>query len=180
MAIRTYTMRIVPTGLNAPPSSADTGVPVVSYAATSADMGASSAVPGSSTPAGASVFPVICSSAINVEYYRGFSVQAVFTGAQPQGTLQLLCANDNTGNVPSTGLLPILAQPGNELRFTPIVGTSTYIGRGLPGSTAATGTSGMVMWNIQDVYYKWMKLEFIASTASSGALVATMMAKGEV
>ena len=55
--------------------------------------------------------------------------------------------------------------------FVPISGTSAYIGPGLPGSTAATGTSAMLFYNLADAGYKWLQSQFIASTASSGALI---------
>lgn len=139
------------------------------YLASSANIGSSSALPGSSTPSGATVFTTFSSSAVFVEYGTGFAVHATFTGAQPQGTLALKGAC----------LLPSqLATSSMNPGFVPIAGTSTYIGAGLPGSTAATGTSGQILWNVADNNYNYVRLTFDASTASTGNLSAIIVSKG--
>lgn len=135
----------------------------------SVSIGTSSAVPGSSTPAGATEYPIFTSSAINIERYTHLSVHTVITGAQPQGFAQLIASNDEVRQFPQQ-------QPQY---FMPIAGSSTNFGRGLPGSSAATGTSAMLMWNVTDANYKWLRLQVIASTASTGQLIeAQALIKG--
>lgn len=158
MSFRTKNFRIIPgyTDLPQPGSSAY----FYTGAATSASMGASSAVPGSSTPAGSSAFIVIQSSAVNIEQYRGFSVQYVFTGRQPQGVIELRESNDG-------------------VNFH--MASSAYLNRDASAATSSTipptPTTGIGTFQSDNNFYKFMQVQFIASTASSGALIATLQAK---
>lgn len=130
------------------------------------DMAASSAFPGSSTPAAGARFTTIrlpqmpATSAQNIEFSVGYNVQVAFTGIQPQGTFQLCSSND-------------------AIDFVPIAGSSADIGVGLPGSSAFTGSSGVISWNVDRGYYKHVQLQFTPTVASTGTLVrATISGKG--
>lgn len=115
-----------------------------------------------STSAGVSInsSTTISSSAQPIDYTAwGYALQATFIGSQPQGTLSLLSSND-------------------KINFVQITGSSTQFGAGLPSSSAATGTSGVVMYNVRSANYQYMKVQFVPSSASSGQLTATLFSKG--
>lgn len=90
----------------------------------------------------------IASSAQPVEYSNGFSVQAVYTGTQPQGTIMLQASNDN-------------------VNFVTVTGSSAS----LPGST------GSIVWNVRDPNYFYSRINFLGSSATSGVLNAWFTSK---
>lgn len=88
------------------------------------------------------------SSAQTIQYEVGFSLQAVYTGAQPQGTISLLGSNDG-------------------IHFVTVSGTSSLL----------SGSTGSTLWNLPQAYYKFIKANFSATSASSGALTVLMQSK---
>ena len=90
------------------------------------------------------------SSAQSIDFTFGYSVQATYTGIQPQGTLSLLSSND-------------------DVNFVTIRGSSAYI---------AGASSGTTIWNVRWPNYDSMRVNFSSTSASSGNLVVTFFSKG--
>lgn len=158
MPFRISNFRIVPQpGAQLPNGSS---AMIYSEVATSASMGASSAIPGSSTPAGSSAFIVIQSSAYDISYAAGYGIQYTFRGRQPQGVIRTMESMD-----------------GSEY----FLASSAYLNLDASAATTstipATPTTGVGIFNSNERFAKFVKLQFIASTASSGSMVATMQLK---
>lgn len=100
----------------------------------------------------------IASSAVELYYKWGFSIQAAYAGSAPSGQLFLRGSNDDvtpTSPIPTT--------------WTNITGT-----------TAIVSGAGTTMWDSQFANYRWVQMVFQPSTAvsSSGILTAIANVKG--
>lgn len=95
----------------------------------------------------------IASSAVELFYKWGFSIQASYAGSNPQGQLFLRGSNDNQ---------------------TPTTWTN------ITATTSIVNGAGSTMWDSQFANYKWVQMVFqpSSSVASSGILTAIANIKG--
>ena len=89
------------------------------------------------------------SSGLKIDYTLGYSVQAVYGGPNPRGTISLNASNDN-------------------VNWAQIANSSFLI----------TGTSGSYMWNIWTANYDYMQFQFASSAASSGTMLVNLDSTG--
>lgn len=101
----------------------------------------------------------LTSSAVNLDFYFLYAIQAVFTGA-PVGTVKLQASLDY---VPAGFPQITPAFSGN---WTDVANSSTAI-----------SAAGTVIWNAEDVGYNWVRLVY-TKTSGTGALSARINCKG--
>lgn len=100
----------------------------------------------------------IASSAVSIPYNYGFSIQASYSGPNPNGLLYLQASNDT---------------PQNNL-----VNTSPTTYTRIDDSIVVVSSTGTTMWNYSGAEFRWVQMRFLASTAgSSGILTATAVIK---
>jgi hypothetical protein len=94
---------------------------------------------------------VVSSSSLHIKYTQGYSVQfatSANSGASSTiGTVSLLGSNDN-------------------INFVPINGTTAFM-----------SSTGSVLINVGQAYYKYLQANFSSSTPSSGFVVTTFLSK---
>jgi hypothetical protein len=93
------------------------------------------------------------SSVFSLADVMGYSIQAVFTGS-PNGVFKLQASNDMVSAV------------GDIVNWTDIASTSIAI-----------NSNGTAMWNIADVYYRWVRLVY-TRTSGTGSCDAVLNARG--
>lgn len=101
----------------------------------------------------------ITSSALPLATMYGFSMQVVMTGVLT-GTLKLQ-ASDDFGNSNSA-----------------IDGTGITTWADISGTSQAITNTTTSLYNLGDVYYRWVRLVYTAATGA-GTMVATFNAKGD-
>lgn len=99
--------------------------------------------------------------ATSLEYQLGVSFQVVITGT-PVGTLDLQGSND-FGTVKPAG--PDQGNPG-VVNWTDIA-----------NSSAAVSGAGTVTWNFNGVFYKWIRVNYIA-VSGTGTMTIRVNTKG--
>lgn len=99
------------------------------------------------------------SSAYPLEQVYGVAIQAEFSGA-PVGTVSLQGSCDDGRLDNTTGL------------GTAIVNWVTIV-----GSPTAVSGAGPVTWNYNGVFYKWIRVQYIA-VSGSGNVTVTVNTKG--
>jgi hypothetical protein len=100
------------------------------------------------------------STAINLKDLKGYSIQAVITGAtSPVGQIYLEASNDPTAS----------ENPSQVVNWSLLSETVIDI-------EDVTGTAADVFWNISNAHYKWVRLGY-DSTSGSGTLNATFVGK---
>lgn len=105
----------------------------------------------------------INSNAIDLQQGSLAAIQAVWTGATAIGTASLQISNDNVA-VPAAGS----ANPGVN-----VVNWSTYT-----GSTTSISGAGNFLWNLNNVGYRWLRLNY-TSSSGAGTLNAILTYKGD-
>lgn len=90
----------------------------------------------------------LASSAQKIDYTVGYSVQAVYGGPSPRGTMALYASNDG-------------------VNFAQVQNSSQLI-----------SSSGNFMWNVMSANYDYVQFQFASSAASSGTLVVNFYSKG--
>lgn len=90
----------------------------------------------------------LASSAQKIDYTVGYSVQAVYTGSSPRGTMSLLASNDGQN-------------------FATITDSPTTI-----------SSSGTFVWNIISANYDYTQFRFASSAGSVGSLSVNFYSKG--
>lgn len=92
-------------------------------------------------------------AAILVDQVYGFSMHMIYTGT-PNGTLKIQCSNDVTTN-------ELLVTNWSDIT----------------GASAAITTAGNTFFNVDQVYFKWIRVTY-TRTSGTGALDVNYFAKG--
>lgn len=90
----------------------------------------------------------LASSAQKIDYTVGYSVQAIYNGPNPRGTMSLNASLDG-------------------VNFAQIDNSSVLI-----------SSSGNYVWNVISANYDYVKFQFASSAASSGSLTVLFYSKG--
>jgi hypothetical protein len=99
----------------------------------------------------------INSQPILLANYQGASLQAVWTGT-PTGTLKLQCCNDIPAVTDTTD--------PSTWNWTDVANSSQSL----------TGSAGNFVWNVFDVYYRWLRVAYVFSSGT-GTLQVAVCAK---
>ena len=115
----------------------------------------------------ASMSGPIASTAVELHYKWGYSIQVKYAGSVTNGQVYLQASNDGLTANGAYNVNPTATFPGV---MTPITGTTALV----------SGTSGSIVYDSQFANYRWVQLVYVPSSAvaTSGILTATSNVKG--
>ena len=109
---------------------------------------------------GADLTSNLTSSPIHLSHVANYSVQVVFSGTAITGTFKLQGSNDKGANADA------------------IADASIQNWTDLAGSSEAVTASGDILWNAQNIGYKWVRLVWTDAGTTSGTISGTYTTKG--
>lgn len=121
----------------------------------------------------ASMSGSVVSQGIDLQYYFGWSTQAVWTG-NPIGTLKIQVSDDivfqnQAGIAPAGGPILPTSPAAQVVNWTDYSGSSA--------STTSSASAGSFLWNASEVGYRWMRVAYNGSSGS-GILSVNFIGKG--
>ena len=102
----------------------------------------------------------ISSDAIWLGHVVNFSVQAIYTGSTPNGTLKLQASNDE-------------GSKDNDIASSSITNWTD-----IPSETVTVTAAGSSLFNVENCGYRWFRLVWVDNTSTAGTLSARYNIKG--